>query len=297
MKERLTDIKVGFFVFLGVLLMCMMILLVGSDKLFFQSEYTLFCKFQNILGLQKGASVRLAGYNVGTVKNIFFSQEPGEKKYVIVELALEVSKREYIRADSKASINSLGVLGDKYIEVSFGSPKEPMIEPNGWLISESSKELTDYLSKAGSILQKVDNIISFIDEKLENYKKTGKTTNIFDDLAVITNNIAQVTTEIRQGKGILNSLIYDEKTNEHFKTTLTEFADMSKEMKQISWKINRGKGTLGALVNDDTLYEDLKTILSGASRSKTFKYLVRYSIKKAEEIERNPSSKEESNDD
>ncbi|MBI2608359.1 MAG: MCE family protein [Deltaproteobacteria bacterium] len=281
-KERLTDIKVGFFVFLGVLLISMMILLVGSDKLFFKADYTLFCRFPNILGLQNGASVRLAGYNIGTVNNIFFSTEPGDREYVIVELKLDYMKKDYIRADSRASINTLGVLGDKYIEITFGDPNKPLIEPNGWIPADSPKELADYVSKLGGILSKVDNIVTFIDEKLQ---KTGSGHKILDNLATLSENMATVSQEIKEGKGLLHSLIFDEEIKTNFQKTSRELAGLSEQLNQMSWKINKGKGTIGALVNDPTVYEDLKTILSGASRSKTFKYLIRYSIKKAEEID------------
>jgi len=287
-KERLTDIKVGFFVFLGVLLICMMILLVGSDKLFFKADYTLFCRFSNILGLQKGSSVRLAGYNIGTVNNIFFSSEPQDREYVIVELKLDYMKKDYIRTDSRASINPLGVLGDKYVEITFGDPNTPLIEPNGWIPTDSPKELSDYMSKLGGILAKVDNIVTFIDEKLQ---KAGSGHKILDNLANLSENMAAVSKEIKEGKGLLNSLIFDEEIKINFQKTSRELAGFSEQLNQISWKINKGKGTIGALVNDPTVYEDLKTILSGASRSKTFKYLIRYSIRKAEEI--NKDEKEE----
>ena len=285
MKERLTDIKVGFFVFLGILLICMMILLVGSDRLFFKTDYTVFAKFENIMGLQKGAKVRLSGYNIGTVKNIFFSATPGDT-YVIVELSLDATKRKYIREDSKASINTIGVLGDKYIELTFGGPDKQILDPGAFVRTESPRELTDYMNRLGGVLAKIDNIMSFIDERLQSYQKEGTLKNITDNLEKITSNLASLTTEIKDGKGILHNLVYEEQDGKNLSTTLSE-------LKEITWKINRGKGTIGALVNDPTAYEDLKAILSGASRSKTFKYLIRYSIQKAEEIKKGQVQEEE----
>ena len=121
--------------------------------------------------------------------------------------------------------------------------------------------------------------MSFIDERLQSYQKEGTLKNITDNLEKITAHVAALTPEIKDGKGILHNLVYEEQDGKNLSTTLSE-------MKEITWKINHGKGTIGALVNDPTAYEDLKTILSGASRSKTFKYLIRYSIQKAEEIKR-----------
>ncbi|MBI2027574.1 MAG: MCE family protein [Deltaproteobacteria bacterium] len=286
MKERFIDIKVGFFVFLGVLLICVMILLVGSDKLLFKANYTLYCKFPNIMGLQNGAGVRLAGYNIGTVSNVFFSKDPDEKEAVIVELTIEYSKREYIRMDSKATINTIGVLGDKYIEITFGSPSQPVIEPNGWIAVDAPKEITDYLSKVGGILNKIDRVISFVDDKLETYKKEGTITKILNNLVTVTTNMASITEEIRKGESVLGKLVYDTKQSKDFSLFLSN-------LKNISFKLNSGKGTFGALINDPTLYEDLKTILSGASRSKTFKYVIRHAIQKSEELKEERKKEEE----
>ncbi len=157
-------------------------------------------------------------------------------------------------------------------------PKEALILLS-FVKTESPKELTDYMNRVGAVLAKIDNIVTFIDDRLQSYQKEGTLKNITDNLEKITGNLAALTTEVKDGKGVFHNLIYEEEDGKNLSTSLSE-------LKDIMWKINRGKGTIGALINDPTAYEDLKTILSGASRSKTFKYLIRYSIQKAEEIKK-----------
>ena len=80
-SKDLLQIQVGAFVAIGLLLTMMVIFLLGSEKQFFESHYTLVAYFDNISGLRKGATVQLAGIHAGSVKDILFEKDLGKKNY------------------------------------------------------------------------------------------------------------------------------------------------------------------------------------------------------------------------
>jgi outer membrane protein OmpA-like peptidoglycan-associated protein len=97
------------------------VFLIGSKQFMFRRTYTLEAEFPNVAGLDNGANVRVGGIHLGTVRQISLPSEPNGKLKVIMEMSS--STRSIIRQDSVASIRTEGLLGDKYVEISFGGEK------------------------------------------------------------------------------------------------------------------------------------------------------------------------------
>ena len=106
----------------------------GRSAGLFERQYRLVASFGQIGGLIQGATVRLAGVAVGHVGEIRLP-EPGSAK-VRVELLIARRVQDRIRADSLARIETLGLLGDKIIDVTLGSPGAAVIPDGGELRTE-----------------------------------------------------------------------------------------------------------------------------------------------------------------
>ena len=118
-RNTAQDIKVGLFVFVAVSLIAMATWMLGDGGEFLEERYVLNCAFDDVAGLREGAVVRLAGIDVGEVRNIRFSEDLGVKK-VPVELSIKMTYQDRIRLDSIARIDTLGLVGDKYVAISVG---------------------------------------------------------------------------------------------------------------------------------------------------------------------------------
>src|SRR2546430_14671322 len=119
MERERFELKVGIFVFIGIVMLGVIIVLLGSKQDLFAREYPLWAEFTEVGGLKPGAPVRLAGVDVGVVDAIEFPK-PGEKN-LRVKMMIRTSVRSRIQTDSKASVSTQGVLGDKFISISLGA--------------------------------------------------------------------------------------------------------------------------------------------------------------------------------
>lgn len=123
-----TAFRVGVFIFLGLLFLSIGIFLIGNKDFLCSSTYGLKAEFQNVGGLNNGADARVGGIHEGTVKEIDLPSQSDGK--VTVVMNLRSGTRNIIKKDSRSSIKTEGLLGDKYIEISFGSAKGNAVQKN-----------------------------------------------------------------------------------------------------------------------------------------------------------------------
>ena len=135
-----TAFRVGVLVVLALLFLSTGIFLIGDKDFLFSSTYRLKADFQNVGGLNNGAEVRIGGIHQGTVKEIDLPSQPDGKVTVVMNLYSPT--RNIVKKDSRASIKTEGLLGDKYVEISFGSPKAEPVENYDTIASETPTDVT-----------------------------------------------------------------------------------------------------------------------------------------------------------
>jgi len=136
-----TAFRVGVLVVLALVFLSIGVFLIGNKDFLFSSTYRLKAEFQNVAGLNNGAAVRIGGIHQGTVKEIDLPSQPDGKVTVVMNVKSET--RNIIKKDSRASIKTEGLLGDKYVEISFGSPKADLIGEDGTIASEMQRDMSE----------------------------------------------------------------------------------------------------------------------------------------------------------
>lgn len=135
-----TAFRVGLLVFMALLFLSIGVFLIGNKDFLFTPTYRLKADFQNVSGLNNGSDVRIGGIHEGTIKEIDLPAEPGGK--VTVVMNLRDSTRNLIRNDSRASIKTEGLLGDKYLEISSGSAKGQPVQNNDTIAGEDAVDMS-----------------------------------------------------------------------------------------------------------------------------------------------------------
>jgi outer membrane protein OmpA-like peptidoglycan-associated protein len=133
--------RLGLFIVPTVLILAAGVFLMGEKRFLFRHTYRLEAGFQNVAGLDNGAGVRVGGIHLGTVKYISLPSGPNGKLTVVMDMA--DSTKNIVRQDSVASIKTEGLLGDKYVEVSFGSEKAGAIENGDTIKGETPVDFSD----------------------------------------------------------------------------------------------------------------------------------------------------------
>ncbi|HEY7676252.1 MAG TPA: MlaD family protein [Candidatus Methylomirabilis sp.] len=245
MTEQETNLRlrVGSFVLGALLLLVASVLALGSRGRLLEDRYQLRASFRSVEGLMVGAPVRLAGLSVGQVAGIGFGRDPGDGR-LLVDLAIDRRYQEKIREDSTASISTIGVVGDKYVEVTVGRADRNVLPPQAFL---RSSDPPDY----GKLLENGEQIVT---------------------------SLNKLASALAEGHGLLHALVYDPRGER----ILGDLAQSAANLKQTTGKVARGEGTLGALINDEELYGDLSKLVRGTERSWILRTLVRSSIRRGE---------------
>src|SRR5258708_12242009 len=136
-----TAFRVGVFIALGLFFLFIGIFLIGSKDFLFSSTYGSKAAFQNVGGLNNGADVRVGGIHEGTVKEIDLPSQSDGKVSVVMNL--RSATRNIIKKDSHASIKTEGLLGDKYIEISFASAKAAVVHNADTIASKTPKDISE----------------------------------------------------------------------------------------------------------------------------------------------------------
>lgn len=254
------EIKVGIFVALGSALVFLVILMLGGGRSIFSRDISFHARIGQVEGVVEGAPVKIAGVRVGQVDQIKFEPETNQ---IDIGFSIRNNYHEAVREDSTVSIQTQGVLGDRYLVVSMGNPKLPIAEPGALLKSQAPKDLRDYLNNADEVLARLKSALTHIEEIAASFSRESRSEIFFRNLTGISSNVNSAT-------HVLPAKIQD------FYASMTS-------MKSIMSKIDHGDGTLGALINDPSLYDDLKALLGGANRNKVLKYFVRKSVEDSRE--------------
>jgi phospholipid/cholesterol/gamma-HCH transport system substrate-binding protein len=235
---------------------------IGGGVNIFSSQLKLISRFPQVKGLHQGSEVALSGLRIGVVKDIRISTDGS--KDLIVELAISKKFANSIRTNSKATIKTQGVLGDKYIELSIGTEDSPPLRSGDNI---QSAEQADLFTKSGNL---VTDVSRYFDEN-------GEVTVLLKNLNNLSSNLVDLSSQIKTQKGILHEMVYG-KSGDNLNRSVSK-------LESILSKIDEGEGTLGALVNDPAVYEDIKSVMGGAKRSTVLKYFMKQFIDSSEKEE------------
>ena len=135
-RRRLaSQFRVGLFVIIALATFLGMIYALGARARLFEARYTVHADFTEVGGLTEGATVRLAGVQIGRVSAVHLPSQPGGK--VRVDLNITRKYADRIRQNSVARIDTQGLLGDKIVEITVGTPDAPVVPPDGIIAAAS----------------------------------------------------------------------------------------------------------------------------------------------------------------
>ena len=135
------EFLVGIFMIAGFGAFGYLTLQLGEVSLFSSKNYTVIAQFDNISGVKKGASIQVAGVEVGMVSKIWLDEDG------VANVALDIDNDVQVSVDSMASVKSMGLIGDKFIAISLGGDEDLFKDGDVLTDTESSVDIESLISK------------------------------------------------------------------------------------------------------------------------------------------------------
>ncbi len=214
--------KVGILLLVALAVGMAAIFLVGERRNLFSRKHDYYIRLDSVSGLQPGSNVQLDGVGVGSIAAIDLSEDV-QQNQIGIRVRIEARFAARIREDSMARIRTLGLLGDKYIEISSGSPKFPEVREGGDIATAPTTDV-DRLRASGE--------------------------DMVNNVTRITEQLTTILGRMERGEGILGELTKDVEPN---RKVTTEFIATLDSIRGMFDEFRGGSGPLPRLLNDRAL--------------------------------------------
>lgn len=250
---RSLELRVGIFVTLALLVGSGVVFTLGNQSSLFASRRHYHAIFGNVDGLRPGATIRMAGIDVGTVSSVTLR---GDGRCDVV-LGVVDAHTHFITAESRATIGSKGLLGDKLVEVTPGTG--PELPDQGEITTSEGGGIFGALATAGDAIDEARPAIANIRRLTETLAEE----QLQQDIRDIAHNFAELTRMVREDDGTVHRLISDPELADSIESTLgsvrvatAELAATSRNIRAITGEIRSGDGSV-----HDLIYEDGASVL------------------------------------
>jgi phospholipid/cholesterol/gamma-HCH transport system substrate-binding protein len=281
--------RIGLFMLIGLIILGIFVIKIEDIPVGERGDrLEITARFPSVAGLDRKAAVRIAGVRVGKVETIAL-----DASEAVLELSLDPNVQ--LHEGAWAQITSLGMLGDKYVEIIPGDPNAPLLPAGSELggstapsfedvmrvateIGEDVKEVTEALR--GSIggpegELAIEEIVANIRDLTaslkvliaENQANINATTANFRDFsATLRDEMPRIAEKLNTLTDQLNEVVGENREDLNASMgnirELTDRLQVSADnLNQITGKIASGEGSIGKLVNDETTVDNLNQTL------------------------------------
>lgn len=226
-------VGIGAFVAAGVTLFALALFMIGNRRSLLSPRFEVHAEFAQLSGLTNGATVRVAGMNAGEVTAIDVPATASSRFRVTMRIREDL--HVLVRNDSVATIQTEGVVGNKFVLIQAGTDGSARVASGGTIPSREPFEFADLLVQASDTIRLLNTTID----------------DVRDDVAVALKNIREVAS---QANVLLDDVSAD----------ITEISDSARRIgadtSEIIAGLRAGRGTVGKLLTDDEVYQRVRSI-------------------------------------
>lgn len=228
------SLRVGILMLAALIVLSIGVLTIGQREQLFIRHTRYHTTFRDVLGLQPGAPVDLDGVTVGFVDSIELPAKITDRR-ITVWFTVDARYTERIRTDTVASIKTVGLLGDRYLKLSGGTPAAPRALEGGLIRGQDSPELAHFLSGGADLM---------------------------DNLLAISASLKVILKRVEHGEGVLGALTGGQAEG---KSVSNAFAETLVSLNHILARIDSGKGLVGRAISDDRFARRVFADIGGAA--------------------------------
>jgi phospholipid/cholesterol/gamma-HCH transport system substrate-binding protein len=218
----------GVFVISAVLLFGAGLFLIGNRENAFSHHHDFYTEMSNVNGLAPGSKVRVSGFDAGQVTSLQIPDRPSEK--FRIKLHVDKKLNNLIREDSVVTVESDGIVGDKFLLIHDGSDQSPEAKSGDTLPSKEPVEISAMLEKASGVLDQASATIGDVHIKLN---------LALDNANLALNNTNGILADARNGKGTVGLLLKDQATADQVKQVVANADQASANLNQASVQVKQ----------------------------------------------------------
>jgi phospholipid/cholesterol/gamma-HCH transport system substrate-binding protein len=235
---------VGGFVIGGLLLFAFGLFMIGDRRKLFSKDFEIWTEFKELGGVQNGAKVKVGGMDAGEVIEIQVPPQPQAKFRVKVRVLEKL--HAVVRTDSVASIQTEGVLGNKFVKIDPGTPEAAQAASGSTIPSREPFDFADLLQEVRDTIGKVR---GQIDDVFASVQDTSKQANdliaavrgdveaIVESGKKITDDVSLVVEGVQAGRGIVGKLVKDEELSQSAARTMKSIEKTAENVRESSDKV------------------------------------------------------------
>lgn len=224
------QLKVGSLIIVALLVLGVALYKLGKAVNLFSKRYELQAYLKEAGGLRQGGSVMVAGQLAGNIKDIqLLPVDMDTMRNVRLIVAIDQKLHDQVRRDSKARVKTLGLLGDKIIDISPGTPRTSPLQNGDTLRVQESLDYEQILTKAASAV---------------------------DDVVGLTKDMRALTSSLVSGKGTIGQLLTNPALYNQLESTLGR-------TNALLFRVQSSRGTLARFLDDPRLYDEMVGAIGG----------------------------------
>ena len=256
---KFSNLKVGLTIFIGLVIFFIFIFLVGTEGNYFSSNYDLKIFVENTEGLSEGSMVTLGGLKIGYVTDLEFTRR-NNINGINITLSIKSEYKPRITNSSSATIKTIGLLGDRFVDITIGQPNEPPLSQGEFLpvnptfsLDKLSTKIQPALDDFSKLLANLRSITDTISSGKGSIGKLINNTNTVDKFESVLSGLNKFLVTVNNKQGSLGKMAYDS-------TLYTKLNILSDNLISLSDSIKQGKGSLGKFLMKDSVYYSVSSI-------------------------------------
>lgn len=267
-EVRWSQLKIGLIVLVAAIILVALLFLMTSSAGIgvFSHKLTITTYFENSAGLKPGAAVNLQGVTIGTVKTVTVVSSP-ERKLTPVQVVMKLNEKyaDELKRDSKASLTTIGVLGDTVVDINSQFAVGPPLRDGDELKTLETPSLTDVVKASQGTIESLNVILAKLNTMVDNMQ-SGKGSlgqivsnpDLYNKLNATIDELHKMTVNLNNGKGTIGKLVTDDALYNRLNDTVAK-------LNNISTELDKGNGTAGKLLKDPSLFDNLNSTLKHAN--------------------------------
>ena len=261
-----SDLRTGIFFVFGICFAAYMGLVIGKNSNLFTGVTTIKVLSSDVQSLAENNFVSVSGKKIGTVSKMEFERKNGSL-FVVATLRLKNEFAPLVTKDAKATIKSLGVLGDKYVDITTG--KGAPVENGDFIVLDTEDGMGNLTSNANKAFEKINELLDHLNSgkgmagRLISDEKLGaELAETVSSLKKTSVELSNISRKASNGEGLLPKLLNDKAMAKNTEETLQRLNETALKTESLITKLNNEKGTIGQLSTNPALYNNLSRTLT-----------------------------------